>query len=130
MWIKMPKWRLWNYFWNTSVYLFITEIYVYMINNYLTNNWRNNWQFIIDALEKLAKSRILHFTKFVKVLSLLEGCFDLISSPSPSIKIQIVGGKITENLGFESPLRKVKKLFVLFLFIFKFSLYKNCLSLF
>ena len=37
-----------------------------------------------------------------KVLSLLEACFDLISSPSPSMKIQTMGGKITENLGFES----------------------------
>ena len=36
-----------------------------------------------------------------KVLSLLEACFDLISSPSPSMKIQIMGGKITENLGFK-----------------------------
>ena len=50
-----------------------------------------------------------------KVLSLLEACFDLISSPSPSMKIQIMVGKITENLGFESPLWKVKKMFVLFL---------------
>ena len=63
-----------------------------------------------------------------KVLSLFEVCFDLISSPSPSMKIQIKGGKITENLGFESPHRKVKKI-VLILFIFKFSI-KNCISLF
>ena len=34
-------------------------------------------------------------------------CLDLISSPSPSMKIQIVGGIITENLGFESLLWKV-----------------------
>jgi hypothetical protein len=33
-----------------------------------------------------------------KVLSFLEACFDLISSPSPFMKIQIMGGKITENL--------------------------------
>ena len=64
-----------------------------------------------------------------KVLSLLEACFDLISPPSPSMKIQIMGGKMTENLGFHSPLRKVKIFFVLFLFIFKFSI-KNCISLF
>ena len=57
-----------------------------------------------------------------KVLSLLEACFDLISSPSPTMKIQIMGGKIIENLGFESPLWKVKNFFVLFLFIFKFSI--------
>ena len=56
-----------------------------------------------------------------KVLSLLEACFDLISSPSPSMKIQIMGRKITENLGFESSLWKVN-LFVLFVFIFEFSI--------
>ena len=43
-----------------------------------------------------------------KVLSLLEACFDLISGSSLSMKIQIMGGKITENLGFKSPLWKVK----------------------
>ena len=37
-----------------------------------------------------------------KVLYLLEACFHLISSLSPSIKIKIMGGKITDNLGFES----------------------------
>ena len=51
-----------------------------------------------------------------KVLSFLEACFDLISGSSLSMKIQIMGGKITENLGFKSPLRKVKKNFVLFSF--------------
>ena len=30
---------------------------------------------------------------FLNVLSLLEGCLDLILSLSPSVKIQIVGGK-------------------------------------
>ena len=65
-------------------------------------------------------------SKVCKVLSL----FDLISSPSPSMKIQIMGGKITENLGFESLLWKVKNYFVLFLIIFKFSVKKNCISLF
>ena len=39
----------------------------------------------------------------VKVLSLLEGCLDLISSPSPSVKIQIKGGKIVQKSGFQSP---------------------------
>ena len=43
-----------------------------------------------------------------KVLSLLEACFDLISPPSLYMKIQIMGGKIIENLEFVSPLRKVK----------------------
>ena len=32
--------------------------------------------------------------------SLLETCLDLISSHSPSMKIQIMGRKITENLGY------------------------------
>ena len=44
--------------------------------------------------------------RFYKVkLSLLDACFDLILSPSPSMKIEIMGGKVTENLGFKSPLR-------------------------
>ena len=43
-----------------------------------------------------------------KVLSFLEACFDLNSSSSFSMKIQIMGGKITENPGFKSLLRKVK----------------------
>jgi hypothetical protein len=34
----------------------------------------------------------------IKVLSLLEACFDLILGSSLSMKIQIMGGKITENL--------------------------------
>ena len=46
-------------------------------------------------------------------------CLDLITSPSPSMKIQIVCGKITDNLGFKSPLRKVKNFLSFFLFIFK-----------
>ena len=48
---------------------------------------------------------------FFKVLSLLEACFDLFLSPSLSMKIQILGGKIIENLGFESPRRKVNNAF-------------------
>jgi hypothetical protein len=56
----------------------------------------------------------------VKVLSLLGACFDLISGSSLSMKIQIMGGKITENLGFKSPLLKVNKFLFFFLFIFKF----------
>ena len=43
----------------------------------------------------------------VKVLSLLEACFDWISVSSLHMKIQIMGGKITENLEFKSPIRKV-----------------------
>ena len=49
-----------------------------------------------------------------KVLVFLEACFDLISSSSLSMKIQIMDRKITENLGFKSPLWKVK----IFLFLF------------
>ena len=48
----------------------------------------------------------IFFRNLAKVLSLLEACFDLISSPS--MKIQIMGRKITENLGFKSQLRKFK----------------------
>jgi hypothetical protein len=55
-----------------------------------------------------------------KVLSLLEACFDLISGSSLHMKIQIMGGKITENLGFKSPLWKAN-LFCPFFFSFSNS---------
>ena len=64
-----------------------------------------------------------------KVLSLLEACFDLISGSSLHMKIQIMGGKITENLGYKFLFQKVKKNLSFFHFIFKFSI-KNCISLF
>ena len=64
-----------------------------------------------------------------KVLSLLEGCFDLIASPSPSMKIQIVGSKITKKPGVLILATEGQKKIVLFLFIVKFSI-KNCISLF
>ena len=54
-----------------------------------------------------------------KVISLLEACFDLILVSSLSMKIQIIGRKITENLGFKSQLRKVKFFLSFFLFILK-----------
>ena len=57
---------------------------------------------------RIAKIRSNSFSFWYKVLSLLEACFDLISGSSLSMKIQIMGGEITENLGFKSPLRKVK----------------------
>ena len=53
--------------------------------------------------------QVIYFLSFFKVLSLLEACFHLISGSSLSMKIQIMGGKITENLGFKSLLWKVKK---------------------
>ena len=56
----------------------------------------------------------------IKVLSLLEACCDLISGFSLHMKIQIIGGKITENLGFKSQLRRVN-FFVLFFFSFSNS---------
>ena len=40
---------------------------------------------------------------YVKVLSLLEGCLYLISSPSPSVKIQTKGGKIFQKSGVRIP---------------------------
>ena len=43
----------------------------------------------------------------LKVISILEACFDLISSPSPSMKIQVMGGKIIGNLGFKSLYQKI-----------------------
>ena len=66
-----------------------------------------------------------------KVLFLLKAQFDLISSPSPSIKIKIMGGKITEHLGFESPLRKIKNkigrcaIIMIFHYVFKIIQYNK-----
>ena len=75
-------------------------------------------------------TKIFNFLKKVfKFLSFLEAYFDFISASSLSMKIQIMGGTITENLGFKSPLWKVKFFLSFFLFIFKFSI-KNCVSLF
>ena len=42
----------------------------------------------------------------IKVLSFLEACFDMIPGSSLHMKIQIMGWKITENLGFKSPLHR------------------------
>ena len=64
-----------------------------------------------------------------KVLSLLEACFDLISGSSLSMKIQIMGGKITDYLGFKSLLRKVK-MFCSFFFSFSNSSHKRGYLLF
>ena len=64
-----------------------------------------------------------------KVLSLLEAYFDLISGSTLSMKIQIMGGKITENLGLKSPLPKVK-IFCSFFFSFSNSSHKSGYLLF
>ena len=77
---------------------------------------------------QIDRPRISYLKLTCKVLSLLEACFDLIWGSSPSMKIQIMGGKITENLGFKSPLRKVKSFLFFFLFLFKFFT-KNWVSL-
>ena len=77
---------------------------------------------------KPGASRILLQLKTCfKVGKILEGCLDLILSSLSSVKIQIEGGKITENLGLKSSPQMVKISFVLFLF--KFSI-QNCISLF
>ena len=71
--------------------------------------------------EWVASSNGLEFIQKVnfrcKVLSLLEACFDLILGSS--MKIQIMGGKMTENLGFKSLLRKVKICLSFFSFSFQ-----------
>jgi hypothetical protein len=52
---------------------------------------------------KPGASRILLQLKTCfKVEKILEGCLDLILSSLSSVKIQIEGGKITENLGLKS----------------------------
>ena len=60
------------------------------------------------------------FLDLPKVPSHLEVCFYLISGSSLHKKIQIMGWKITENLGFKSPLHKVN-FFCPFFFSFSSS---------
>ena len=53
-----------------------------------------------------------------RVKKILEGRLDLISSPSPSVKIQIMAAKVLfKNLGFKSPPGRVI-FFAIFLSIF------------
>ena len=84
-----------------------------MTKDCLVFNWR------IQITQNILSCRVLTF---------LEACFDLILSPSLSMKIQIMGGKISENLGFKSPLRKVKK--ILFLFLFHFQILHTKMGIF
>ena len=63
------------------IYLFISNLFF-------------SFFYLISYLRPISPSKITN-----KVLSLLEACFDLISSPSLSMKIQIMGGKITEIWG-------------------------------
>ena len=48
----------------------------------------------------------------IKVEKILKGSFDLISSPSPSVKIQIMGGKVCLRLTGKPLLGIVIKLFL------------------
>ena len=57
-----------------------------------------------------------------KVEKILEGCLDLIPSPLPSLKIQIMGGKIRKSGARIPNPEGQKKIMSLFLFIFKFSI--------
>ena len=59
----------------------------------------------------------------VKVLSLFEGCVYLISSPSPSVKIQIKVGKIVQKSGVQIPAPE-GQFFLPFFFSFSDSPYK------
>ena len=52
-------------------------------------------------VRELEISKLCHnwlFSKFVKVEKILKGSMDLIPSPSPSVKIQIMGEKFVASL--------------------------------
>ena len=105
--------------------------YIYWsVASRISNNL--NFLFFLLYLPFSFQSPFHHKTKrkliFCKVLSLLEACFDFISGSSLHMKIQIMGGKITENLGFKSPLRKVKNF--LYLFSFHFQILHLFLTIF
>ena len=95
---------------NLTLYLFFsgnTDIHNGNLKLILALLWSLIANYQLGASNFPPKKLMLEWLKVSKVLSLLDACFDLISSPSPSMKIQIMGKKITENLGFESQLRKV-----------------------
>ena len=48
----------------------------------------------------------------IKVENILKGSLDLISSPSPSVRIQIMGGKVCLRFKGKTLLSVVNKLFV------------------
>ena len=81
-------------------------------------------------LAVLMKAKIILFLAVLMLLSKIKkfqlSCQDLISSPSLSMKIQIMSRKITENLGFKSLLRKVKQ----FLSFFHFQILHRKLCIF
>ena len=89
-------------------------MYKMIVLQLFTLGWK---AFFEDQIENVYFRRLSHL---FKVLSLLEACFDLITLPS--VKIQIMGGKITENLGFKSPLLKVKRILS---FFFHFQILHN-----
>jgi hypothetical protein len=59
-----------------------------------------------------------------KVLSILEDCLYLISLPSPSVKIQIKGGKIVQKSGVQIPVLE-SQFFLPFSFSFSNPPYKT-----
>ena len=89
-------------------------VYIFSVNPYLGPLQVSLSRMVMDILKFITLFVLVLFAfscgkKLYKILSFLEACFDLIRSPSLSINIQIMGGKITEILGFKSPFRKVKK---------------------
>ena len=96
------------------------------LSHILCHMWQkhNMFQFYVQERRKLPKAGWANS----KVLSLLEACLDLILGSSLQMKIQIMDGKITENVGFKSLLRKVKKFLSFFSFSFS-NCPKNCISL-
>ena len=81
-------------------------------NSSLSLSVHNHSQSFSRKLLILSPNSLLPITTVIyakdKVEKILEGFLDLIPSPLSSVKIQIVGGKITENVGFKSSLQKVK----------------------
>ena len=91
---------------------FFKNISIFCANNIPASKTQNSVHFFLLNYQNVILDG--------KVLYLLEACFDLISGSSLSMKIQIMDRKIAENLGFKSPLWKVKIFFFLF-FSFSFS---------
>ena len=74
----------------------IIKILALLLGFYASTLMRRWWGQVskLPRLNDVAMVMNAIFQPGIKVLSLLEACFDLISSPSLSMKIQIITGKL------------------------------------
>ena len=86
--------------------------YLVKINIDLIKPFPNLWTFyFINSMNFNAEFPTLVPNKLIKVEKILKGSLDSIPSPSPSVKIQIMGGKVGLRCKGKTLLGVVNKLF-------------------